>query len=76
MRKLFNILLMLFVAVATATAQRAPITITPVLSSPHPTSLEAMAERGSTSLMANIIVIDLATGELPVRLHFKFQQGN
>ena len=63
-------------AVATATAQRAPITITPVLSSPHPTSLEAMAERGSTSLMANIIVNDLATGELPVRLHFKFQQGN
>ncbi|MBP5365248.1 MAG: hypothetical protein J6Y82_04930 [Bacteroidales bacterium] len=75
LRRLLVIILLLISAVKLS-AQRAPITITPIFTPPYPASLEAMAERGSTSLMANIIVNDLTVSELPVRLHFKFQQGN
>gem|GEM_PF-1127818 len=74
MKRLTNILLFLLLSI-TAFAQRAPITVTTILTPPYTTSLSTMAESGSTRLMVNLLVNDVTITEIPVKLHIKMESA-
>ncbi|MBP5419751.1 MAG: hypothetical protein J6Y72_08090, partial [Bacteroidales bacterium] len=69
-----HILFLLLLSI-TIYAQRAPITVTTILTPPYTTSLSTMAESGSTRLMVNLLVNDVTITEIPVKLHIKMESA-